>query len=182
MCSSDLPEQVAFLDDGLRNLAAIIERTLGRNVASVPGAGAAGGLGAGLLAFLGATLKPGAELVMEIVGLDRALEDADLVLTGEGAVDAQTVSGKAPAIVAAKAKAKGAACFVIAGRKSAGLDRLHELGADAVFSLCPGPMSLDEAMARAAPLLADAAEEATRAFLAGRRRRNFSTGTAPLPR
>jgi glycerate kinase len=164
------PDQVAFLDNGLRNLARVIKRDLGRDVASVPGAGAAGGLGASLLAFFGATLKPGAELVMEIVGLDRALEGADLVLTGEGAVDAQTVFGKAPAIVAARAKAKGAACFIIAGRKSADLGQLRALGADAVFSLCPGPMSLDDAMAQARPLLADAAEDATRAFLAGKRR------------
>jgi glycerate kinase len=69
------------------------------------------------------------------------------VLTGEGAGDAQTASGKAPAVVAARAKTTGAACF-IAGRKSAGLGRLRELGADAVFSLCPGPMSLDEAICR----------------------------------
>jgi glycerate kinase len=162
------PDQVAFLDKGLRNLARLIKRDLRRDVASVPGAGAAGGLGASLLAFLGVTLKPGAELVMEIVGLDRALDGADLVLTGEGAVDAQTVFGKAPAIVAARAKAKDAACFIIAGRKSAGLDQLRALGVDAVFSLCPGPMSLDDAMAQARPLLADAAEDATRAFLAGR--------------
>jgi glycerate kinase len=163
------PEEVAFLDDGLRNLAEVIEHDLSRKVASLLGSGAAGGLGAGLLAFLGATLRPGAELVMEIVGLDRALEGADLVLTGEGAVDAQTASGKAPAVVAAKAKAKGVACFVIAGRKSTGLGRLRELGADAVFSLCPGPIGLDEAIAQAGPLLADAAEDAVHAFVAGRR-------------
>jgi glycerate kinase len=92
------------------------------------------------------------------------------VLTGEGAVDAQTASGKAPAVVAARAKAKGVACFVIAGRKSEELGRLRELGADAVFSLCPGPMNLDEAVAQAGRLLADAAEDAARAFLAGWRR------------
>lgn len=172
------PDQVAFLDHGLRNLAEVIKRDLGRDVATVPGAGAAGGLGAALLAFLGTTLKPGAELVMEIVGLDRALEGADLVLTGEGAVDAQTTCGKAPAIVAARAKMKGAACFIIAGRKSAGLERLRELGADAVFSLCPGPIGLDEAMAQVRPLLADTAEDATRAFLAGRR----STSDKPYVR
>jgi glycerate 2-kinase len=106
---------------------------------------------------------------MELVGLDRALGGADLVLTGEGAVDAQTAFGKAPSVVAARAKTKGAACFIIAGRKGAGLARLRAAGADAVFSLCPGPMGLTEAMAHAAPLLADAAEDAVCAFLAGRR-------------
>lgn len=160
------PQQVAFLDEGLRNLAAVIQRDLGRDVAAVRGAGAAGGLGAGLLAFLGATLTPGAELVMAIIGLDRALDSADLVLTGEGSVDAQTVAGKAPAIVAAHAKANGIPCFIIAGRQSGDLGPLRALGVDAVFTLCP-PASVDEAMAKARPLLADAAADATRAFLAG---------------
>lgn len=161
------PQQIARLDAGLRNFAAVIERDLGRDVAAVRGAGAAGGLGVALLAFLGVTLKPGAELVMTIVGLDRALDGADLVLTGEGSIDAQTLSGKAPAIVAAHAKANGIPCFMIAGRKSGDLGSLRALGVEAVFSLCSGPMSLDEAMAQAKPLLADATEEATRAFLAG---------------
>lgn len=159
------PQQVAFLDEGLRNLAAVIKRDLGRDVAAVRGAGAAGGLGAGLLAFLSTTLKPGAELVMAIIGLDRALDGADLVLTGEGSVDAQTAAGKAPAIVATHAKAKGVPCFIIAGRKSGDLEPLRALGVDAVFTLSP-PMSLDEAMARARPLLADTTEDAIRAFLA----------------
>jgi glycerate kinase len=160
--------QVRFLDDGLKNLAAIIERDLGVDVAGRPGAGAAGGLGAGLVAFLGATLKPGAELVLEIVGLDRALEGADLVVTGEGAVDEQTASGKAPAVVASRAKAAGVACFAVGGRRAESLAALHAAGIDAIFSLCPGPMSLDEAMARAPELLSASTEEAFRAFLAGR--------------
>ncbi len=160
--------QIRLLDDGLKNLAAVIERDLGIDVAGRPGAGAAGGLGAGLVAFLGATLKPGAELVLEIVGLDRALEGADLVITGEGAVDEQTASGKAPAVVASRAKAAGAACFAIGGRRTENLAALRSAGIDAVFSLCSGPMSLGEAMARAPELLSASSEEALRAFLAGR--------------
>lgn len=161
------PQQIAQLDAGLKNLAAVIQRDLGRDVASIPGAGAAGGMGAILIALFDMTLKPGAELVMAIVGLDRALDGADLVLTGEGSVDGQTLLGKAPAIVAAHAKAKGIPCFIIAGRKSGDLGPLRARGVEAVFSLCSGPISADEAMARAKPLLADAAEEATRAFVAG---------------
>lgn len=165
------PAQVTQLDEGLRTFARVIERDLGVSVADMPGAGAAGGLGAGLKAFLGAALKPGSELVLDIVGLDQALDNADLVLTGEGAIDAQTAAGKAPAVVAARARARGCACIAIAGRRDDALEALHAIGIDAVFSLCSRPMTLETAMADAASLVTAATEEAVRAFLAGRRPR-----------
>lgn len=159
-------EQVKALDAGLANLADVIEDQLGIDVRDLPGAGAAGGLGAGLHAFLGAELRRGVDLVLDLVGLAVKLEGADLVLTGEGQIDSQTVFGKAPAGVAAAAKTAGAPCVAIAGSMGDDLSDLHDIGMGAVFSLCPGPISLDRAMADAAPLLTAAAEQVLRCFVA----------------
>lgn len=163
------PEEIDALDASLAHLAALIERDLGRRVAQVPGAGAAGGLGAGLLAFANARLLPGAELVLDLVELDRHLAGADLVLTAEGQIDGQTAQGKAPAAVAAHARAQGVPCIAIAGGVGADIAPLHTIGIDAVFSLCRGPMGLNQARENAEPLLADAAEHAVRCFFAARR-------------
>jgi glycerate kinase len=166
------PGQVDALDAGLTHLAALVTRDLGLRVAELPGAGAAGGIGAGLVAFAGATLRPGAELVLDLLAFDRHLDGADLVLTAEGRIDHQTAHGKAPAAVAARARARGIPCIAIAGGVGDAIGALHDIGIDAVFSLCRGPMSLTAAQAKAEPLLADAAEQAVRAFLAGRARRS----------
>ena len=163
------PEQVRMLDAGLANLAIIIDRDLGLNVRDLPGAGAAGGLGAGLKAFLKAELRRGVDLVLDLVKLDEQLHGADLVLTAEGQIDFQTAFSKAPAGVAERARAGNVPCIAIAGSVGRGLDALYELGINAVFSLCPGPVSLEQAMASGGDYLAAAAEQAVRAFLAGRR-------------
>jgi glycerate kinase len=163
------PEQVRALEAGLAHLAAVIERDLGLDVRELPGAGAAGGLGAGLKAFLNAKLRRGVDLVLDLVGLDQHLRGADLVLTAEGQIDFQTAFGKAPAGVAERARAVGVPCLAIAGSVGGGLEALHERGIDAVFSLCPGPVSLEQAMAAGGDYLAVAAEQAVRAFLASRR-------------
>jgi glycerate kinase len=133
-----------------------------------PGAGAAGGLGFGLRVFCGARLIPGAELVLEMLEFDRHLAGADLVLTAEGRLDSQTLAGKAPALVAARARRAGVPCILIAGSLDPGLQGLAERGFTAALSLCPGPLSLADAMARAEELLAAAAEQVVRIFLAGR--------------
>jgi glycerate 2-kinase len=164
------PAQIEALDAGLANLAAVIEADLGIDVRDLPGAGAAGGLGAGLCAFLGAELRRGVDLVLDLVGLDQRLEEADLVLTGEGQIDFQTAFGKAPAGVAARARARNIPCLAIAGSIGENLGDLHAIGIDAVFSLCPGPVSLEQAMARGRHFLARAAEQAVRGFLSNRRR------------
>lgn len=163
------PEQVRILDAGLAQLAAVIERDLGLDVRDLPGAGAAGGLGAGLKAFLKAELRRGVDLVLDLVGLDEQLRGADLVLTAEGQIDFQTAFGKAPAGVAERARAHGVPCIAIAGSVGSGLAALHDLGINAVFSLCPGPVSLEQAMASGGDYLATVAEQAVCAFLAGRR-------------
>ncbi len=163
------PEQVRLLDAGLAHLAQVIERDLGLDVRDLPGAGAAGGLGAGLKAFLKAELRRGVDLVLDLVGINEQLQGADLVLTAEGQIDFQTAFGKAPAGVAERARAGGAPCIAIAGSVGGGLETLYDLGIHAVFSLCPGPVSLEQAMASGGDYLAAAAEQAVRAFLAGRR-------------
>ena len=162
-------DQVERLDAGLARLASLIQRDLGLAVDAIPGAGAAGGLGAGLLAFCGASLRPGAEVVLELVGLDRHLAGADLVLTAEGRIDGQTRFGKAPGAVAAHAAANRIPCIAIAGGVADDIAPLHDAGIDAVFSLCPGPISLSRAQAESATLLARAAEQVLRCFLAARR-------------
>jgi glycerate kinase len=110
------PEDVVVLDRALAHFAAVVHRDLGIDVRHIPGAGAAGGLGAGLVAFLGARLRPGVEVVMEAVRLRERLEDADVVVTGEGSFDAQSMRGKAPAGVLQAAAEAGVSAIVIAGR------------------------------------------------------------------
>jgi len=162
------PEQISILEAGLAHLAAVIERDLGLDVRHLPGAGAAGGLGAGLTAFLKAELRRGIDLVLDLVELNEQLRGADLVLTAEGQIDFQTAFGKAPAGVAERARISGIPCIAIAGSIGNGLEILHDLGIQAVFSLCPGPVSLEQAMASGGDYLAAVAEQAVRAFLAGR--------------
>ncbi len=161
------PTQVQQLDDGLAHLARCIEKDLGIDVTRLPGGGAAGGLGAGLHAFLGAELRKGVDLILDLVDLETKLHGADLVLTGEGQIDFQTVFGKAPAGVAAAAKKQNIPCFALAGSVGEGLEQLHQTGIDAVFSLCNGPISLKQAMENGDYLLTLTTEQVLRSFLAG---------------
>lgn len=161
------PKQVRSLDAGLSHLADRIAADLGHEVRDLAGAGAAGGLGAGLHAFLGAELRRGVDLVLELLGLDEQLAGADLVITAEGQIDFQTAFGKAPAGVAERAKARGIPCVAIAGSIGERIAALHQIGIDAVFSLCPGPMTLDQAMAQGPSLLAATTEQVLRCYLSG---------------
>jgi glycerate 2-kinase len=126
---------VRELDAALEHFALVIERDLGKRVAEVPGAGAAGGAGAGLMAFLGATLVPGAPLVVTASGFDEKIHGADLVITGEGRVDSQTAYGKAPGEVAKRAQAARIPVLLIAGSKAPGWEALSDLGVTAVVTL-----------------------------------------------
>lgn len=144
------PEMVQVLDANLAHLARIVERDLGVAVDQVPGAGAAGGMGAAMLAFFGATLKPGIEIVTAAVDLDAHVRDADLVITGEGRIDFQTVHGKTPIGVARVAKRHGKAVIGIAGSLGANVGVVHEHGIDAVFSVLSRPCTLEEALGDAA--------------------------------
>ncbi len=162
------PDVVAELDAALKRLAETIRRDLGVDVERLPGAGAAGGLGAGLVAFVGGRLRPGAEMVMEALHVEDRLRDVDLVVTGEGRIDAQTARfGKGPAILAKHARAAGIPVIAIGG----GIDDEEELRLifDALESTTPGPMTLQEALANARPLLVRATERALRFVATGLR-------------
>jgi glycerate kinase len=161
------PEMVALLDQALGHLADVMARDLGREVRDLPGAGAAGGLGAGFMGFLGARLRPGVEVVTEAVRLDTLLEGAALVITGEGRTDGQTLAGKVPLGVARVAARQGVPVIVISGAVTPDADRLLDYHIAALLSICDGPMTLDEAMTRAAALLERATARALRLVRVG---------------
>ena len=154
---------VALLDGALQRFSDIIERDIDKRVSEVPGAGAAGGLGAGLLAFTNATLRPGADIVMDALDVDVQLEGASLVIVGEGQIDRSTVFNKAPVAVASRAKSLGIPTIAIAGSLGDGWREVHEHGISAAFAIENRPMSLQNAMDNAADLIADTTEEACRA-------------------
>ncbi len=158
--------EVETLEQALRRVADIARRDLHAPDPSTPGAGAAGGLGYGLMAFLGAELRSGFEVIAEITGLQKAIESADLVITGEGRLDAQTASGKAPAGVARLARACGKPVIALAG--SVPLTKEDHGAFDAVLPIINEPMTLDQAMQQAAPLLAEAAARAARLVRLGK--------------
>ncbi|WP_395505714.1 glycerate kinase [Ectopseudomonas hydrolytica] len=144
------PEQVAELDTALGRFARIAAATLGEDHAEYPGVGAAGGLGFAARAFLKATFRPGIELVAELSGLAEAVQGADLVITGEGRMDAQTLHGKTPVGVARVAQDAGVPVIALAGGLGEDYQALYDAGIEAAFSLAPGPLSLEQAMAAAA--------------------------------
>ena len=163
------PEMVTHLDAALAHYADVIQRDLGIKVKDVPGAGAAGGLGAGLIVFLKAELIPGIDIVIQATNLVEHLKDADLVFTGEGRIDSQTARGKVPTGVAKRAKEFGLPVIAIAGEILDDYHIVYEHGIDAVLSIAPGPISLSQSMAEAEKLITDTAERATRLFLCGKR-------------
>lgn len=162
------PEMVAELDAALAHYAAIIARELKQEVADRLGAGAAGGLGAGLMAFLGAQPRMGIAVVLEAVDFESYLDGADLVITGEGRIDAQTAYGKTLSGVGRLARRHSVPVVALAGAVTEEADRLAEIGIDAAISITPGPMTEEQAVARAGLLLQDAAEKVMRLILTGR--------------
>lgn len=141
-------EMVSILDDNLRHYADIIKKQLDKDVLDVPGAGAAGGLGAGLMAFLNGNLKKGIEMVIEYAGLEEKVKDADMVWTGEGSIDFQTQYGKTPLGVATIAKKHNKPVIALAGRVGDGIEVLHENGIDSIFGITKGATSLEEALVK----------------------------------
>jgi glycerate kinase len=146
------------LDAALARFAEVTAETLGRDDSERPGAGAAGGIGFGLMAFLDAALRPGAELVLEAARFEERAASADLIVTGEGRLDAQTGMGKAVLGVARAGKAAHKPVVALAGSLSGGKRPLREEGLLAAMSIAPGPMALEAMMKDARPLLSDAAE------------------------
>lgn len=140
------PEIIEQLDRNLRNYAGVIKQQLGKDIADYPGAGAAGGLGGGLMVFLNGTLKKGIELVIDYTGLEEKARMADMVWTGEGGMDFQTQYGKTPLGVAMVAKKHGKPVIALTGRIGDGIDVLYDQGMDAIFGIVPGAVTLSEAL------------------------------------
>lgn len=158
-------KMVIQLDKNLAHYARIIERDLGVNVMNIPGAGAAGGLGAGMLAFLGASLKPGVQMVIETVKLEEILKDADLLITGEGKCDSQTIMGKTPFGLAKIAQKYNVPVVIIAGSLGDGAEALFDFGVIGMFSMVKGPISLDDAMRNGYRYLSDTTENVIRTIV-----------------
>jgi glycerate kinase len=142
------PDTVKVLDQNLTHYAKVIKEQLGIDILNLPGAGAAGGLGAGLVSLLGATLKPGIEIVISSTKLEEKIKGASLVITGEGKTDYQTAHGKAPVGIAKLAKKLGVPVIAISGGLGERYEEVYEAGLDAVFSIVPGPVTLEQAFAK----------------------------------
>ncbi|BAC95516.1 glycerate kinase [Vibrio vulnificus YJ016] len=163
------PEMVTILDKNLAHYATIIKQQLDVDVRDMAGAGAAGGMGAALLGLLNAELRPGIEIVMDAVHLDEIVADADLVITGEGRIDSQTIHGKTPIGVARTAKKHGLPVIGIAGCLSADCGVVHEHGLDAVFAVVNRSVDLPTALAEAAENVELTARNVAAAFCMTRR-------------
>ena len=161
-------DDVARLDGWMARYAEILNATVGRAVDAVPGSGAAGGLGAALVAFCGARIQRGIETLLDIIGLEEAMEGVDLVITGEGRMDSQSAYGKAPVGVAKRAKLHGIPVVAVVGGRADDLGDVYDAGIDLVLSIATGPITLAESIARADVLVPIAGENAIRALLLGR--------------
>lgn len=152
-------EQVEQLDAGLRKLT---DRLGLHDLANAPGAGAAGGVGFAMMAFFGARMVSGANLLLDVIGLKERIANADLVITGEGRFDNQSLHGKGPIAVAEMAMAAGKPCVVLAGSLGPGFENAYAHGVTAALSIANGPLSMDDAIKHAAQLLAQSACSVTR--------------------
>ena len=156
---------VKTLDDGLQHFAQVVKQKLNLDIIDVPGAGAAGGLGAGVMVFLNAQLHRGIDIVTQTTKLTDKMNGADLVITGEGKIDSQTAFGKTPFGVAQIAKEKNIPVIAIAGSLGEGYQTLYEKGFDGIHSIMDESMSLKYAIDNAAELLENAAEHVIRIWI-----------------
>lgn len=161
------PQQVAALDEALAHYATLLATTCGLDVANLPGAGAAGGLGAGLMAFCSARLWPGIDVIFERLGLEAQIARADLILTGEGRVDATSANGKLLSGVGRLALRHRKPVIALTGSAGEGSQTLEALGIRAVVPIADGPISLEQSLADASRLITDAAERTARLLRIG---------------
>ena len=162
-------EMITVLDNALQHFSHVVNRDMNKQIKHMPGAGAAGGLGGGMFAFLNASLKKGVDIVLDTVDFDQKLENADLVITGEGQIDFQTVFSKAPIGVAKASKAKNIPVVGLSGSLGTNYELVHKHGIDAVFSITNSPMTLQESSDNAYELISKASEEIMRSILLGSR-------------
>ncbi|WP_025994999.1 glycerate kinase [Pseudomonas viridiflava] len=158
------PDQVLALDAALGHFADHSARTLGRDLRDSPGSGAAGGMGFAAKAYLNASFRAGVEVVADLTGLEQALVGADLVITGEGRFDAQTLRGKTPLGVARVAQRQRVPVIVLAGTLGEGYEQLYQHGISAAFALTSGPMDLEHACREAPRLLQERARDVARVW------------------
>jgi glycerate 2-kinase len=158
------PDMVRALDAHLARLAEVVQRDLGVPIAVLPGSGAAGGLGGGIVAFLAGRLRPGFDIVADTVQLDTRIRGCDLVVTGEGRLDGQAVFGKTPIGVARRAQRQGIPVVAIVGSLGPGCEETLRHGISAYFAITPGPMPLADAMRDTALLTERCAEQVVRLF------------------
>ncbi len=156
------PEQVLLLDSALENYRKKLAEVFGRDIGAIPGAGAAGGLGAGLASFCGAQLKSGIDLVLELSGAEELMRKSDLVITGEGRTDASSAMGKVPSGIGTLAKRVGVPVVCLTGCADESAHALYDLGVSAIVPIADRPMSLEASMQNAARLLSAAAERLAR--------------------
>jgi glycerate 2-kinase len=161
------PEMVSELDAALKNFAEVVRRDLGKDILERPGAGAAGGLGAGLMAFTGAELRSGIDMVCELLEFDQRLEGADLVITGEGGTDESTIYDKAPVGVARRAQARQVPTIILTGSIGPGYQMLYQHGIAGIVCIADRPMNFERSIARTAELLEGAAERTLRLLKVG---------------
>lgn len=162
------PEMVQNLDRSLSHFAGVIREQLGIDIRDIPGAGAAGGLGGGLLAFTKAELKPGTEAVLDTLKFDEIVREYDLVITGEGRIDAQSAFGKVPKGVGIRAQRHGKPVIAIVGSIGNGAEIMHEFGLNAIIPIVNRTMTLDEAVADAYNLVVQASERTCRLLKTGK--------------
>ncbi len=148
--------QIKMLDEGLQHYAEKLKEVYNRDFASIPGAGAAGGLGAGLMAFLNAALKSGIDEILQLIEIEPAIQTADLVITGEGRIDGQSLSGKAPIGIARIAKRYGVPAIAIVGSQSLDIEAVYQEGIAGVFDIINQPLTLERAIQQT-PTLVEAA-------------------------
>jgi glycerate kinase len=139
-------EMVAMLNDGLEHFSSVIRRVTGKDVSDIPGAGAAGGLGGGFVAFLHARLERGIEMVLDAISFDERIRGASLIITGEGRVDFQTLTGKTPYGILKRARRQGIPVVAIGGSVALGEKEASEAGFAGVYAVTPSDMPLEEAM------------------------------------
>jgi glycerate 2-kinase len=151
------PEMVKLLESNMEHYANMLSKFTGKNVADIPGTGAAGGIGAGLIAFFDAKIQKGIDFVLDIIGIEEKIKYADIVITGEGRMDKQTAYGKLPIGVSILAKKHSKPVFAIAGFLDEGYEAVYEHGIDAAFSSMVGPLSLNEAIEKSRDLIEKAA-------------------------
>lgn len=155
---------VKKLDNNLRYFGDLIKKYLNKDISNIPGAGAAGGLGAGLIAFCGASIEPGIEKILDILDIDSSIKDADLVITGEGKIDGQSKYGKVPVGVAKRAQRYNVPVIAIVGSVGKGAKDVYDYGINWIYDIINKPMTLNEAIENVGTLIEDAAENVARMY------------------